>query len=54
MRSRSAGAPGNEEIPLTAAQYAEGHLDWHSVDYDPEINLGRGGRQGKHVAACAQ
>jgi hypothetical protein len=34
------GAPGNEEIPLTAAQYAEGHLDWHSVDYDPEINLG--------------
>jgi hypothetical protein len=34
-----AGAPGNEEIPLTAAQYAEGHLDWHSVDYDPEINL---------------
>jgi hypothetical protein len=35
-----AGAPGNEEIPLTAAQYAEGHLDWHSVDYDPEINLG--------------
>ncbi|MEO8628729.1 MAG: hypothetical protein ABI612_11595 [Betaproteobacteria bacterium] len=34
------GAPGNEEIPLTATQYAEGHLDWHSVDYDPEINLG--------------
>jgi len=34
------GAPGGEEIPLTAAQYAEGHLDWHSVDYDPEINLG--------------
>ena len=34
------GAPGNEEIPLTAVQYAEGHLDWHSVDYDPEINLG--------------
>ena len=34
------GAPGNEEVPLTAAQYAEGHLDWHSVDYDPEINLG--------------
>ena len=34
-----AGAPGNEEIPLTAAQYAEGHLDWHSVDLDPEINL---------------
>lgn len=35
-----AGAPGNEETPLTATQYAEGHLDWHSVDYDPEINLG--------------
>ena len=35
-----AGAPGGEEIPLTAAQYAEGHLDWHGVDYDPEINLG--------------
>lgn len=35
-----AGAPGNEEIPLTATQYAEGHLDWHSVDLDPEINLG--------------
>ena len=34
------GAPGGEEIPLTAAQYAEGHLDWYSVDYDPEINLG--------------
>jgi hypothetical protein len=34
------GAPGGEETPLTAAQYAEGHLDWHSVDYDPEINLG--------------
>jgi hypothetical protein len=34
------GAPGGEEVPLTAAQYAEGHLDWHSVDYDPEINLG--------------
>jgi len=34
------GAPGGDEIPLTAAQYAEGHLDWHSVDYDPEINLG--------------
>ena len=34
------GAPAGEEIPLTAAQYAEGHLDWHSVDYDPEINLG--------------
>jgi len=34
------GAPGGEETPLTATQYAEGHLDWHSVDYDPEINLG--------------
>jgi hypothetical protein len=35
-----AGAPGNEETPLTAVQYAEGHLDWHSVDVDFEINLG--------------
>jgi hypothetical protein len=35
-----AGAPGNEETPLTATQYAEGHLDWHSVDLDLEINLG--------------
>jgi len=34
------GAPGGEEVTLTAAQYAQGHLDWHSVDYDPEINLG--------------
>ncbi len=34
------GAPGGEEIPLTAAEYAQGHLDWHSVDYVPEINLG--------------
>jgi len=35
-----AGAPGGEEVALTAAQYAQGHLDWHSVDHDPEINLG--------------
>ena len=34
------GAPGGAETPLTAAQYAEGHLDWHSVDVDFEINLG--------------
>jgi hypothetical protein len=34
------GAFGQEETPLTAAQYAEGHLDWHSVDVDFEINLG--------------
>jgi hypothetical protein len=34
------GALGQEEIPLTATQYAEGHLDWHSVDLDLEINLG--------------
>jgi hypothetical protein len=39
------GAPGGEEISLTAAQYAEGHLDWHSVDYDPEIDLGAAGDQ---------
>ncbi len=35
-----AGAPGNEETPLTATRYAEGHLDWYSVDLDLEINLG--------------
>jgi hypothetical protein len=35
-----AAAPGGEETPLTASQYAEGHLDWHSVDLDLEINLG--------------
>lgn len=35
-----AAAPGGEETPLTATQYAEGHLDWHSVDLDQEINLG--------------
>jgi len=34
------GAPGGAETPLTATQYAEGHLDWHSVDVDFEINLG--------------
>lgn len=34
------GAPAGEEVPLTAIQYSEGHLDWHSVDYDPEISLG--------------
>lgn len=32
--------PGLDEVSLTATQYAEGHLDWHSVDYDMEINLG--------------
>ncbi|MGH8639317.1 MAG: hypothetical protein ACREUZ_19450, partial [Burkholderiales bacterium] len=35
-----AAAPGGEETPLTATQYAEGHLDWHSMDLDFEINLG--------------
>ncbi len=35
-----AGAPGGAETPLTASQYAEGHLDWHSVDVDFEIDLG--------------
>lgn len=35
-----AGAPANEETPLTATHYSVGHLDWHSVDYDLEINLG--------------
>jgi hypothetical protein len=34
------GAPGGAETPLTASQYAEGHLDWHSADVDFEINLG--------------
>lgn len=35
-----AGAFPEEETPLTAMQYAEGHLDWHSVDLDQEISLG--------------
>jgi hypothetical protein len=35
-----AGAFGSEETPLTATQCAGGHLDWHSVDLDLEINLG--------------
>lgn len=33
-------APGGVETPLTASEYAHGHLDWYSVDSDPEINLG--------------
>jgi hypothetical protein len=28
------------EIGLTAAEYSEGHLDWHGVDIDPKIELG--------------
>ncbi|EHR72233.1 hypothetical protein BurJ1DRAFT_3425 [Burkholderiales bacterium JOSHI_001] len=35
-----AAAPAGEEVALTAAQFAQGHLDWHSVDHDPEIKLG--------------
>ncbi|MGH8771321.1 MAG: hypothetical protein ACREV2_09110 [Burkholderiales bacterium] len=35
-----AGAFADGEIPLTAAQYHGGHLDWHSVDLDGEISLG--------------
>lgn len=35
-----AGAFGEQETPLSASEYAEGHLDWHSVDLDAEINLG--------------
>jgi hypothetical protein len=31
------------EVDLTAAEYSEGHLDWHSVDIDGEINLGASG-----------
>ena len=31
---------GQEEVDLTAAEYSEGHLDWHSVDVDPKIDLG--------------
>ena len=31
---------GQEEIDLTAAEYSEGHLDWHSVDIDTKLNLG--------------
>ncbi|MGH8728041.1 MAG: hypothetical protein ACREV9_07765 [Burkholderiales bacterium] len=35
-----AGAFGEQETPLSASEYTEGHLDWHSVDLDAEINLG--------------
>jgi hypothetical protein len=35
-----AAAPGGEEVALSATQYAEGHLDWHSVDVDPRVALG--------------
>ncbi len=34
----AAGADG--ETTLTAAEYHGGHLDWHSVDVDPAIQLG--------------
>jgi hypothetical protein len=47
------GAPGGEEIPLTAAEYAQGHLDWHSVDYDPEINLGAAADKASKALVCA-
>ena len=46
------GAPGGEEVPLTAAEYARGHLDWHSVDYDPEINLGAAADQASNPLVC--
>ena len=35
-----AGAFGETETALSATEYSEGHLDWHSVDVDAEINLG--------------
>jgi hypothetical protein len=35
-----AGAPADQDTALTAAQYADGHLDWYSVDLDQEVNLG--------------
>ena len=50
--SRSRGAPGGEETPLTATQYAEGHLDWHSVDYRPGDQPRRGAGQGEHAAGA--
>ena len=46
------GAPGGEEVTLTAAQYAQGHLDWHSVDYDPEINLGAAADRASNPLVC--
>src|SRR6478672_8233515 len=35
-----AAAPADQDTALTAAQYADGHLDWYSVDLDQEVNLG--------------
>ncbi len=28
------------EVPLTAAEYYEGHLDWYDFDLNPEVSLG--------------
>jgi hypothetical protein len=37
----SLGASGADgETTLTAAEYHGGHLDWHSVDFDPSVQLG--------------
>ena len=37
----SAGAGlGDRDITLTGSEYHGGHLDWHSVDVDPAVNLG--------------
>ena len=35
-----AGVGADGEITLTAAEYHGGHLDWHSVDVDPALQLG--------------
>jgi hypothetical protein len=35
-----AGALSEGETALTASQYFEGQLDWHSVDVDPQASLG--------------
>jgi hypothetical protein len=45
-----AGAPADQETPLTATQYSEGHVDWYSVDLDLEVNLGAAqDRAGKSI-----
>ena len=44
---------GNAEMDLTAAEYSEGHLDWHSVDLDGEINLGAS-QDNAAASSCAR
>ncbi|MEY2891619.1 MAG: hypothetical protein RJA98_1527 [Pseudomonadota bacterium] len=35
-----AGALADGEVPLTATDYTDGHIDWHTVDLDAEVSLG--------------